>query len=64
MGTIPKGVGSEKDEPLTPVTSPPTAFADELEPKQEAKTMQLIAAPTKSRLFVFILLLYSINLVS
>jgi hypothetical protein len=54
MGTMPKGVGSEKDVPLTPVNSPPTAFADELEPKQEAKTMQLMAAPTNSRIFLFI----------
>jgi hypothetical protein len=51
---MPKGVGSEKDVPLTPVNSPPTAFADELEPKQEAKTMQLMAAPTNSRIFLFI----------
>jgi hypothetical protein len=54
-GTIPKGVGSEKDEPLAPVTSPPVAFAEEFEPKQEAKAMQPMAAPTNSRLFVFIL---------
>jgi hypothetical protein len=52
---MPYGVGSEKEEPLEPVTSPPTAFAEELEPRQEAKTKQPRAAPTKSRLFIFIL---------
>jgi hypothetical protein len=52
---MPKGVGSEKEEPLTPVNSPPTAFAEELPPKQEARVMQLIAAPAKSRFLLFIL---------
>ena len=54
-GTIPKGVGSEKEEPLTPVSSPPTAFAEELEPRQEARARQPMAVTVKSRLFVFIL---------
>ena len=51
---MPKGVGSETAEPLTPVISPPTALADELEPRQEASAMQPMAAPTKNRLVVFI----------
>jgi hypothetical protein len=52
---MPKGTGSVNEEPLTPVSSPPTALAEELEPMQEAKAKQQIAATTKSRLFVFII---------
>ena len=59
---MPKGVGSEKALPFTPVTSPPIALAEELEPMQDASEINIEEIIIKNANFlIFIYSLFLLN---